>query len=184
MRSKPSEAPAISVEVTMSEPLLVEALHTLARTAVIPPRPASWASDLKVPKLTLEIVEGTDAGKKVPTEQTFVSVGTHPSNDVVLTDPTVSRFHCEIASTEQGVLVRDVGSSNGTEVDAVRVLEAFLRHGSRIRMGGTLIAVHVAADLASVPLSEKTSMGQLVGTSAIMRSVFTLLERSAESDSG
>jgi two-component system response regulator GlrR len=168
----------------MSEQLLVEALHTLARTAVIPPRPAHWASDLKVPRLTLEIVEGEDAGKKVPAEQTFVSVGTHPSNDVVLADPTVSRFHCEIACTEQGVLVRDVGSSNGTEVDAVRVREAYLRHGSRIRLGGTLILIHVAADLASVPLSEKTSMGQLVGTSAIMRSVFTLLERCADSDSG
>src|SRR5690606_20706774 len=130
----------------------------------------------------LEVVEGTDLGMRVTPEQACISVGSHPSNDIVLSDPTVSRFHCEIVASEQGLMLRDMGSSNGTEVDAVRVREAFLRHGSRIRLGGSVLQVHVSADLTSVPLSDKTSMGQLVGSSATMRSVFTLLERSAESD--
>jgi two-component system response regulator GlrR len=167
----------------MTSNLSLEAMQTLAKTAVIPPRPETWSHDLKVPRLTLEVLEGPDQGVKVVPEQVCFSLGTHASNDIVLTDPTVSRFHCELATTEQGILVRDVGSSNGCEVDAVRVREAWLRHGSRIRLGSTLIAVHVSADVTSVPVSERTSMGQLVGGSTLMRSVFTLLERCAESDS-
>src|SRR5215470_16710534 len=46
-------------------------------------------------------------------------VGTHASCDVVLRDPSVSRFHCEIELGGRSVTVRDLGSANGTLVDGV-----------------------------------------------------------------
>src|SRR4051794_336303 len=55
-----------------------------------------------------------------------VRIGTDPSNDVVLEDSHVSRRHCEIRNTEQGYLLRDLGSSNGTRVGAASVKEALL----------------------------------------------------------
>ena len=49
------------------------------------------------------------------------SVGSDPSNDVVIDEPTVSRFHCELVVTDRvGPRVRDLGSKNGTWVNGKR----------------------------------------------------------------
>src|SRR5215217_2474211 len=48
-------------------------------------------------------------------------IGRDPSNDVVLQDPNVSRFHAELALVGGAITVRDLGSSNGTRVDGMPV---------------------------------------------------------------
>ncbi len=52
------------------------------------------------------------------------SIGSHPSNDLVLEEPTVSRFHYEVRVDADGAKVVDLGSRNGTTLDGVRVLGA------------------------------------------------------------
>src|SRR6266481_4907706 len=42
------------------------------------------------------------------------AIGSHPSNDLVLDDQTVSRFHCELTIVGGAVRVRDLGSRNKT----------------------------------------------------------------------
>lgn len=65
-------------------------------------------------------------------------LGSHPSNDVVLNDEKASRFHCEVRLEGQRATVRDLGSTNGTFVDGVRVKEAYLKQGSTLTVGTTL----------------------------------------------
>ncbi len=112
-----------------------------------------------------------------------LSAGSHRSNDLVLDDPTVSRFHCEIRFEKAGPVVRDLDSRNGTWVDGVRVREAFLRGGSTLRLGKATLRFELTADRVPLDPSPRTSLGELVGSSVPMRLAFAALERSAASES-
>jgi two-component system, NtrC family, response regulator GlrR len=110
------------------------------------------------------------------------SVGQQASNDLVLEDASVSRFHCELLLGEGEARVRDLESRNGTWVDGTRVVEAFLREGSQLKLGRTALQVSLADERVPQLLSERTELGQLVGRSAPMRAAFAQLERAAATD--
>jgi hypothetical protein len=55
--------------------------------------------------------------------------------DIVLTDPNVSRQHAEIRRQDDGFMLRDLGSTNGTRVNRRDVKQAVLQHGDRIELG-------------------------------------------------
>jgi hypothetical protein len=67
------------------------------------------------------------------------SIGSAATNDIVLDgDRTVSRLHAVIERLPGGWTVRDLGSRNGTFVNAVRVLsDRVLRNGDELRLGET-----------------------------------------------
>jgi hypothetical protein len=68
-------------------------------------------------------------------------IGRGSDADVVLDDPGVSRRHAEIRLEQDGPVVRDLGSTNGTFVDGERSGAARLRDGSVITIGRTRITV-------------------------------------------
>src|SRR6266542_4182494 len=70
---------------------------------------------------------------------THVRIGAGSSNDVVLEDPHASRFHCELRKTDEGWLLRDLGSLNGTRVGDVAIKEGLLHAGATITVGETKI---------------------------------------------
>jgi len=51
-------------------------------------------------------------------------------NDVVLGDDTVSRYHCRITQEDNGYVLLDQRSTNGTFINKVRIREAFVKPGS------------------------------------------------------
>ena len=110
------------------------------------------------------------------------SIGSHPSNDLVIDDSTVSRFHCEVLIDGKGVRVRDLDSRNGTIVDGIPVVEAFLRGGSLLRLGRIVVRFQFGTETNRLLISERSEFGSLVGTSPAMRSSFALLERAAATD--
>jgi hypothetical protein len=57
--------------------------------------------------------------------------------DVVLTDPNVSRQHAELRLTGSQVVLRDLGSTNGTRVNRRAVSQVVLQPGDRIEVGTT-----------------------------------------------
>ena len=57
--------------------------------------------------------------------------------DIVLTDPNVSRQHAEIRRQDDGFMLVDLGSTNGTRVNRRDVKQAVLQHGDRIELGTT-----------------------------------------------
>jgi ABC-type multidrug transport system ATPase subunit/ABC-type multidrug transport system permease subunit len=64
-----------------------------------------------------------------------LTLGRDRSNDVVLDDPNVSRFHAEVARLDDRVAVRDLGSRNGTRVNGELVRTAQLEPGSEVGIG-------------------------------------------------
>ena len=62
-------------------------------------------------------------------------VGREGENDFLVTHPSISRQHCEVWLTEDSVLVRDLGSSNGTYIEGQPVSEAQVFTGQTLRLG-------------------------------------------------
>ncbi len=135
-----------------------------------------------VRRFSLRVVEGPAQGATWESSGASCSVGSHETNDLVVEDGTVSRFHCAIHVDAEGVRIKDTRSRNGTVVDGVQVVEAFLRTGSRIRLGRTVLELTVGAETNTVPLSDRTQFGSLAGSSAAMRAAFAMLERAAARD--
>ncbi len=132
---------------------------------------------------SLVIVEGEGRGRVARASTDRLSVGTHPSNDFVLTDPFVSRFHCELVADEERVRLRDVGSSNGTSVDGVAVLDAWAAHGQTIRIGHTALRFESRDDDENhVQSASESHFGGLVGRSRRMRTVMAQLAKAARVD--
>src|SRR3954465_6627538 len=84
--------------------------------------PDESARRVQVREWSLEVVGGPDKGKKVATLDGLLRVGGDTTNDLVLTDGTVSRRHIEVERTPNGLLVRDCGSRNGTWIDGRRIV--------------------------------------------------------------
>jgi ABC transport system ATP-binding/permease protein len=65
-----------------------------------------------------------------------LAIGRDPSNDVVLGDPNVSRYHAEVVRGANGQMeLRDLGSRNGTRLDGQLTTRAVLGAGSTIGVG-------------------------------------------------
>ncbi len=84
--------------------------------------------------LTLLVESGLFQGSRYLIYAPF-RIGRHPDNDLQLTDRNISRFHAIIEPKQEGFLLRDLGSRNGTFVNGHRVEEAWLRAGDQIRVG-------------------------------------------------
>ena len=131
------------------------------RTDVLPtPRSAITRREL-----TLLVVEGPGAGRRLPLGSEALVVGKDPEADLCVPDATVSRRHCVIESTPQGHRIRDLGSTNGTCVDGIRITEAFLRVGARIKVGNVVLLYQPIYPADEVGPSEATTFGELVGES-------------------
>ncbi len=137
-----------------------------------------------VRRFRLRIVDGGEVGHVFESNGDRVQLGSHPLNDLLLDERTVSRFHCEIFVDEKGnPWVKDLGSRNGTVVDGVPVKEAALRSGSLLQLGRVSLRFELSGEKNRIPVSEQKSFGSLVGTSIAARSSFALMERAAASDS-
>ena len=64
-----------------------------------------------------------------------LAIGRDASNDVVLGDPNVSRFHAEVVRTNGTMELRDLGSRNGTRLNGQITNRAPLGPGSEIGVG-------------------------------------------------
>src|SRR5687768_11620360 len=76
---------------------------------------------LEVKSVEVRVVEGRDRGAQRRLGAGGIRIGTGAMNDLQLTDPTVSRLHCEIRNLDGAVRIVDSGSTNGTHVDGVRI---------------------------------------------------------------
>jgi DNA-binding NtrC family response regulator len=136
-----------------------------------------------VQRFTITILDGPSEGLVRESSGGGCSIGSHLLNDVVIDDPTVSGFHCEIRiDPHEGVRLVDLKSRNGTVVDGVRVREAFLRSGSTLQLGRARVRYDEAKESEALPLAAATRFGSLVGVSRAMRAAIALFERAAASD--
>ncbi|MEM9490801.1 MAG: sigma 54-interacting transcriptional regulator, partial [Myxococcota bacterium] len=142
--------------------------------------------ELRRRRYRIAVVRGPDQGKNAILEQGTTMIGTHPNNDVVLTDGTVSRYHLELQLRDDGLKITDLDSTNGTRHAGPRKM----RIGSIIVNGPTriLIGQHTEAELApedeavTVGSFQGDRFGNAIGVSEPIRHLFSLLSRVAPTD--
>lgn len=83
----------------------------------------------------LVVVEGENQGRLIDLAKRAVSIGRDPGNDLVVSDPAVSRRHAVVEWTSGVCVVRDLGSDNGTFVNDIPVGRAVLLDQDEIRIG-------------------------------------------------
>lgn len=104
-------------------------------------------------RVTLEVRSGPDEGRSFTVEQgAEVRVGRKAPAHVVLPgDLTLSRAHFSIECDGRVCRVRDLGSTAGTEVNGVRVAEAYVNDGDEILAGSTTLVVRVLTPPVASP---------------------------------
>ena len=137
------------------------------------------ANAIELPSLEVGIVapQGTEFSATLAFAP--LVVGSSPECDIVLADSRVSRLHCEIRLTDRGVMVRDLGSKNGTFVGDLAIVEVLLPLGRKVTVGGSTLTVRVVGEPSVLPLSTSARFGEALGGSIPMRALFARLERAA-----
>lgn len=76
-------------------------------------------------------------GDRVPLGEETITVGRLPESTIVLADPNVSRQHAEIRPRGTSYVVVDLGSTNGSRVNGIRITEHELVDGDELMFGNT-----------------------------------------------
>jgi len=101
------------------------------------------------PRFSLRFQSGERSGELIPIPEGGFTVGRRPGNSLQVLDNSVSGRHAEFLIDERGVTVKDLGSTNGTRVGDLRVLEQRVSHGDLIVLGNVEFLL-VDARLGSV----------------------------------
>lgn len=121
----------------------------------------------------------TSAGRQdVTIDGPCITIGSHDESTIVVKDDAVSKVHCELRLVDDGALLRDLGSKNGTWISNIRVYEVGLPAGASFSVGGCTITVG-SVDAIDVPISTSGRFGQLHGRGSKMGELFSKLERLA-----
>ena len=68
----------------------------------------------------------------------IVTIGSAPLNHIVIDDPAVSAQHAILARVADSYWLKDLHSTNGTQVNGVSISDAELKDGDKIRFGSVL----------------------------------------------
>jgi len=140
--------------------------------------PASRRSGPGSVALKLVVVAGADEGKEAPFDAKAV-IGADPSCTLVLTDRSVSRKHVEMERSGARILVRDLGSRNGTLFNGATLRDGEVPVGAVLQLGDTSVAIQPRLFVREVAPSEARAFGELLGDSIAMREMFAILSRIA-----
>jgi pSer/pThr/pTyr-binding forkhead associated (FHA) protein len=137
----PPEVPVGATSIGMPVGAAVSGLFVQPDALEVPPPPIERALG------TLEW-----GGKRFELLGSVISIGRDPASDVALADPAVSGIHAQLAEHEGELYVRDLGSRNGTYVNALLVSTPHaLRDGDVIHVGETDLMFHAPAGAAPPP---------------------------------
>ncbi|QYO68114.1 FHA domain-containing serine/threonine-protein kinase [Leptolyngbya sp. 7M] len=114
-------------------------------------------------RVTLLVVAGPQTGRQFTFDQhdTFMIGRSEDAHFCLPHDRFFSRHHCILEIAPPQCFLRDLGSTNGTFVNGIRVETAHLKHGDRLQGGETVLEVRVESDMANagssgIPSIEKT----------------------------
>jgi DNA-binding NtrC family response regulator len=140
-------------------------------------------SGTPVRTLRVVVASGPDAGRDLQTDQELVTIGTANGNDVQLTDRSVSRYHLELVRKGARIVVRDLGSTNGTSIGAAMLegSQATIAPGTEVALGATTIRID-DGELRMVPVATVRESGPIRGRSLAMRRIATVVEELAQKD--
>jgi signal transduction histidine kinase len=121
--------------------------------------------------LTLLVLQGPDKGRRFELPDALALIG-RESRQLPLTDNTVSRRHAELVPRDGEWILKDLGSSNGTYVNGLRVDNTFaLKLGDQVRVGKTLLVFGAQPGVSRTHGGNVRLAGDDAMDSAIMHSI-------------
>src|SRR5918912_63878 len=87
-----------------------------------------------------------DGGAPIDIVKDLIVVGRKEGCDVRLEHKSVSKMHCVIVKTDGLLLLRDLGSTNGTRVNGTRVRRAALLPNDQVSIAHFKYRVHLGPD--------------------------------------
>ena len=103
----------------------------------------------------LVVVQGRPAGKTLTFPDGVYYFGRGAECHVRPNSEWVSRQHCMLRVSGEGVFLRDLGSRNGTRVDGMRCETARLEPGSVLWIGGLCFQIVYAQQKVPLSLEEE-----------------------------
>ncbi|MEI8025652.1 MAG: GGDEF domain-containing protein [Pseudomonadota bacterium] len=99
----------------------------------------------------LVLYSGTDTGKRFILDNDLMVIGRNPDVEVHIDDSSVSRRHAEIVLSGDTVTIADLGSSNGTVINDVKVdASVVLKDGDLIRLGKVIFKFYEHESLDAI----------------------------------
>lgn len=120
-------------------------------------------------RVTLRVIAGPQTGRVFTFEQheTFTIGRSEQAQFCLPEDRFFSRNHCILEIAPPQIFLRDLGSTNGTYVNGIRVESAYLKNGDRIQGGETVLEVEVTADAAVTDQMGSSTLPSLVSVSCM-----------------
>lgn len=152
-----------------------------SETQILQMDPASATVRLITPQLLVEEKNGTRHELILRKKNTLLGTGT--DCDVRVSDPFVSKHHVEAKLTPQGLMLVDLGSTNGTWLDGTSIREGLLKPGQEARIGQCSLQLKLSEEQQEElrPLEEERFCG-MIGASRVMRLTYSKLKRVAPTD--
>ncbi|HEX2688549.1 MAG TPA: sigma 54-interacting transcriptional regulator [Kofleriaceae bacterium] len=146
----------------------------------VPPTKVSYLDrgpTLHVRRCTLQSVD--DPSQEWTFDKEEIRIGSMEDNDVVLGDDTVSRYHCRITQEDNGYVLLDQRSTNGTFINKVRIREAFIKPGSVLSVGQSQLRFNAHEEEVEILPSRSDRCAGLIGGNPRMREIYSIIEKIA-----
>ena len=122
------------------------------------------------------VATGPDKGKSISVGSEPIIVGSGTETDLILVDRSISRRHARLYRQGDVVVIEDLGSTNGTYFNDVRVGQLHLPLGQEIRFGQLRVKLIPEEELVHTAPSSLERLGSLIGSDQQMREIFTLIQ--------
>ena len=169
MSDKKKDSEVTIVDESMSD-------NTLKERGQVPP---PYHSELlSVDDYSVVCISGPHKGLKVRLDTPLLHLGRADWCEIAIPlDRRVSRHHCEIQLSDEGIRVRDLGSSNGCYMGEVRIFEAPFTHEHALKVGDSEFVLSTEQNQRKIKVNYHDDTCKLVGKSNQMRKIFTFLSR-------
>lgn len=129
----------------------------------------------------LTVIKGFNKGAEFLLEKDEITIGRGDDNTIVLNIAEISRVHTALAKVEEGYMIRDLGSTNGTFVDKKEIGDKYLlKPGDTVMLGEAIYMTYMAEadpeETLVTPRSEEPDSQQVT---AVMSKPDDALEKEA-----
>ncbi len=105
--------------------------------------------------VTIQVLQGLEAGAILRQLPTPVTIGREEENLVQINDERISRFHAKIQANDDQLILTDLQSTNGTRVNGHFTRMRTIQVGDQIALGRCLLVVGSPEEIADLAIEVK-----------------------------
>jgi len=98
---------------------------------------------LKNKRVSLAFLNGPHSGQIYKITKPEITIG-RIETDIVIEDPECSRVHAELKILPEGIILKDLNSTNGTLVEGIKITERRLENHEEFTIGSTNIMLIIS----------------------------------------